>query len=141
MALPPMDVASRLDRLRAGIDGAGCDALLVTNLTNVRYLTGFAGSAGSLLVRRDDAVLFTDGRYQTQSAEQLSAAHVDASIEIGGVAEQLQALVRAASDLGRVGLEAGHATWAAQRTYAEALSSAQLVPTEGLVEGLRRLKD
>src|SRR4051812_2945820 len=141
MALPPMDVASRLERLRAGFDGAGCDALLVTNLTNVRYLTGFTGSAGSLFVRRHDAVLFTDGRYQTQSADQLGAADVDASIEIGGVAEQLQSLVRAASGVGRVGLEAGHATWAAQRTYAAALSSTHLVPTEGLVEGLRRVKD
>src|SRR3954452_24055408 len=140
MALPPMDVASRLDRLRAGIDGAGCDALLVTNLTNVRYLSGFTGSAGSLLVRRDDAVLFTDGRYQTQSSAQLGAVGVDASIEIGGLAEQLQALVRAASGIARVGLEAGHATWSAQRTYAGALTSTQLVPTEGLVETLRRVK-
>src|SRR3954451_15438386 len=113
--LPPMDVSSRLARLRPAFAEAGCDAVLVTNLTNVRYLTGFTGSAGSLLVRRDDAVLFTDGRYQTQSAEQLGAAHVDASIEIDVVAEQLQALVQAASGLGRVGLEAGHATWAAQR--------------------------
>src|SRR4051812_36706750 len=118
MAFPPMDVAARLQRLREAFAGAGCDALLVTNLTNVRYLTGFTGSAGSLLVRRDDAVLVTDGRYQTQSAEQLGAVGVDASIEIGGLAEQLQALVRAASGIVRVGLEAGHATWSAQRTYA-----------------------
>src|SRR3954452_4713460 len=123
MAFPPMDVASRLQRLRAGFGDAGGDALLVTNLTNVSYLTGFTGSAGSLLVRRDDSVLFTDGRYQTQSAEQLGAAGVDASIEIGGLAEQLQALVQAASGIARIGLEAGHATWSAQRTYAGALTS------------------
>jgi Xaa-Pro aminopeptidase len=141
MPLPPMDVASRLDRLRATFADAGCDALLVTSLTNVRYLTGFTGSAGSLLVRRDDAVLFTDGRYQTQSAEQLGAVGVEASIEIGGVAEQLEALVRCASAIDRVGLEAGHASWATQRTYAGALSSTELVPTEGLVESLRRVKD
>jgi Xaa-Pro aminopeptidase len=136
-----MDVATRLERLRAAFADAGCDALLVTNLTNVRYLTGFTGSAGSLLVRRDDAVLFTDGRYQTQSAEQLGGARVDASIEIGAVAEQLQALVRAASGIGRVGLEAGHATWAARRNYEKALAGVHLVPTEGVVESLRRVKD
>jgi Xaa-Pro aminopeptidase len=139
--LPPMDVSSRLERLRATLGDAGCDALLVTNLTNVRYLTGFTGSAGSVLVRTDDAILFTDGRYQTQSSEQLGVAGVDATVEIGGLAEQLEGVVRATSGIGRVGLEAGHATWAAQRTYAEALSSAELVPTEGLVESLRRVKD
>src|SRR3954451_8532029 len=102
--LPPMDVSSRLARLRPAFAEAGCDAVLVTNLTNVRYLTGFTGSAGSLLVRRGGAVLFTDGRYQTQSREQLGGAGVDASIEIGGLAEQLEALVRSIGGIGRVGL-------------------------------------
>jgi Xaa-Pro aminopeptidase len=136
-----MDVASRLDRLRASLDDAGCDVLLVTNLTNVRYLTGFTGSAGSLLVRHADAVLFTDGRYATQSGEQMSAAGVVADVEIGGLAEQTAALVKAANGAGRVGLEAGHATWAAQRGYADALPGEQLVATEGVVEALRRMKD
>ena len=40
-ALPPMDVAGRLERLRGSLEGAGCDALVVSELTNVRYLTGF----------------------------------------------------------------------------------------------------
>ena len=57
----------------------GCDALLVTNLINIRYLTGFTGSAGLLLVTPDDVVLVTDGRYRDQSAEQLAAAGVDAA--------------------------------------------------------------
>lgn len=141
MVLPPMDVSSRLERLRAAFDGAGCDALLVTNLTNVRYLCGFTGSAGSLLVRGEDAVLFTDGRYATQSVEQLSAAGVSVEVEIGSLPEQREALVKAASGVGRLGLEAGHATWAAQRSYVESLGGIELVPTEGVVEELRRVKD
>ncbi|MDP9072506.1 MAG: aminopeptidase P family N-terminal domain-containing protein, partial [Actinomycetota bacterium] len=83
-----MDMAGRLARVRAATAGAGCDALLVTNLRNVRYLTGFTGSAGLLLVRADDVVLATDGRYRVQSAEQLAAAGVEASIAVGGQAEQ-----------------------------------------------------
>ena len=136
-----MDESGRLGRLRATFGDAGCDALLVTNLTNVRYLTGFTGSAGVLLVRADDAVLFTDGRYATQSSEQLAAAGVDAGVEIGGLPEQRAALVKAVSAIGRLGLEAGHATWAAQRSYAESFPDAELVATEGLVEALRRVKD
>ena len=138
-----MDVASRLGRLQARFGDAGCDALVVTNLTNVRYLCGFTGSAGTLLVRGSDAVLFTDGRYATQSVEQLTAAGVsDVQVEIGGVPEQRAALAKAVSGSGRVGLEAGHATWGAQRSYADSFGAGiDLVATEGLVEGLRRVKD
>ena len=49
-----MDVADRVARLRARLADVPCDALLVTNLTNVRYLTGFSGSAALLLVPADD---------------------------------------------------------------------------------------
>ena len=139
-----MDVSSRVGRLRATLDAAGCDGLLVTNLTNVRYLCGFTGSAGALLVRRDDAILFTDGRYATQSVEQLAGAGVvGVEVEIGGVAEQRSGLVKAVSgSIGRLGLEAGHAPWAAQRSYAESFGDGvELVATDGLVEELRRVKD
>ena len=89
--LAPMDVASRLDNVRARFDGI--DALLVTRLVNVRYLTGFTGSAAMLLVGRDGATFVTDGRYRDQSADQLAAAGVDAEISIGLTqAEQRDAL-------------------------------------------------
>jgi Xaa-Pro aminopeptidase len=136
-----MDVGSRLDRLRATFEGVTCDALLVTNLTNVRYLTGFTGSAGTLLVRRADAVLFTDGRYATQSGEQMAAAGAVVDVEIGSVPEQQAALAKAVDGLTTVGLEAEHATWAQQRALRDALTPAEVVPTEGLVERLRRVKD
>ena len=54
--LPDMEVASRLDRLRSEFDDAGVDALLITQLPNVRYLTGFTGSAGMLPVTTADAL-------------------------------------------------------------------------------------
>ena len=72
MLLPPMPIQDRLERLRASLDGA--DGLLVTSGTNIRYLTGFTGSAGMLLVLPDETILVTDGRYETQSAEQLAAS-------------------------------------------------------------------
>src|SRR6478672_12611645 len=91
--LPAMDVAGRVARVRDRFDEAGVDALLVTHLPNVRYLTGFTGSSAMLLVT-DDALVFTsDGRYRTQAAEQLSHSRIDARIEIGAtVAQQRDAL-------------------------------------------------
>src|SRR5205085_6589538 len=57
--LAPLDVTPRIDRLRTVLASKGIDALLVTKLANVRYLTGFTGSAGVVLVRADDALLVT----------------------------------------------------------------------------------
>ncbi len=141
--LAPMDVAARAGRLRDRFDRAGCDALLVTRLVNVRYLTGFTGSAGVLLVDAEGMVLVTDGRYRDQASEQLAAVGVAARVEMAQTAAaQQQALGAAAAGIARLGLEAAHVSWAAQRRYAsECFTSAELVATDGLVEGLRQHKD
>jgi Xaa-Pro aminopeptidase len=141
-ALPSMDTAARADRLRALLPDAGVDALLVTHLPNVRYLTGFTGSSAMLLVTGDALVFTSDGRYRTQAGEQLAGAGVDARIEIGAtVAEQRAALAAALGSFARVGLEAHAVTWAQQRDLASAFAGHDLVPTNGLVERLRRVKE
>src|SRR5437868_13250183 len=104
MTLPAMDVAGRAARLRAVLD---VGALLVTKLVNIRYLTGFTGSAAMLLVLPDRLLFVTDGRYRDQSAEQLADAGVDADIRIGlTVQGQAEMLGGAAAGVRRLGLEA-----------------------------------
>jgi Xaa-Pro aminopeptidase len=138
-----MEVVARSGRLRSGLAEAECDALLVTNLTNIRYLTGFTGSAVLLLVAPDGLVFVTDGRYRDQAADELSAAGVEADIRIGRTTEaQRELLAKAAAGLARVGLEAEDVTWAQQRRFdADWFEAAELVATSGLVEGLRERKD
>jgi Xaa-Pro aminopeptidase len=141
--LPALDVAGRIDRLRAGFPDAGIDALFVTRLVNIRYLTGFTGSAGLLLVGPDEVLFVSDGRNKDQSADQLAAAGVPARIEISGT-EQKRIVHDAAQakGYGRVGLEAHGVTWSQQRSFAsEWFPGAELVPTENLIEELRRVKD
>ncbi|MFN8053262.1 MAG: Xaa-Pro peptidase family protein [Acidimicrobiales bacterium] len=135
-----MDVAGRLDRLRAVLAESPADALVVTNLTNVRYLTGFTGSAGILAVTAGAATLITDGRYADQAPAQVAAAGAPVTVEVGTVDQDriLAASVGAAS---HVGLEAQAVVWAAQRRYAELFSGRELVPTTDLVEQLRIRKD
>jgi Xaa-Pro aminopeptidase len=145
-SLPPMDVADRAARLRSRLTELPCDALLVTNLTNLRYLTGFTGSAALLLVPADEAaepVFVTDGRYRDQAASELARAGVVARTVIGQEEDaRRQALAGAAAGLGRLGLEADNVTWAQKRRYgADWFPDAQLVPTTGLVESLRLVKD
>ncbi|HUY22283.1 MAG TPA: Xaa-Pro peptidase family protein [Acidimicrobiales bacterium] len=140
-----MLVPRRLERLRAGLDAAAVDALLVTALANVRYLTGFTGSAGVLLVTTAGALLTTDGRYRTQAGEQLRASGTDGAVAlcIGGVQAQREALAAAVQSaaVGRLGLEADHVTWAAKGRWADALAVAEPVATSGVVEALRQVKD
>jgi Xaa-Pro aminopeptidase len=141
--LPGLDVAGRIDRLRELFPEAGIDSLFVTRLVNIRYLTGFTGSAALLLVGPDEVLFVSDGRYKDQSADQLAAAGVEARIEISGT-EQKRIVHDAAAAKGydRVGLEAHGVTWSQQRSFAsEWFPGAELVPTEGLIEGLRRVKD
>ena len=140
----PLLVRGRLERVRPLLEGAGADGLLVTELANVRYLTGFTGSAAVLLVTPDEALLATDGRYRTQAAEQLAAAGAgDVDLAVGGPPVQRDALaaVVARAGLRRLGLEADSVTWGAQRRWAEAVRGAETVPTSGVVESLRQVKD
>ena len=60
-----------LERLQAKLAEDGLEALLVTDIANVRWLTGFTGSAGTMLAAPDRACFFTDGRYTIQAGEQV----------------------------------------------------------------------
>jgi Xaa-Pro aminopeptidase len=137
--LPPISVAGRLDTLRARFDDF--DALVVTTLANVRYLSGFTGSAGILVVTPGGALLTTDGRYRTQSAEQVESAGAEVEIAIGGLAEQRKLVQSFLTASSRIGLEADNVTWSNKRVWADLLSSAELVPTSNAVEALREVKD
>jgi Xaa-Pro aminopeptidase len=138
----PLDIAARLPRLRAALAEQDLPALLVTKLENIRYLTGFTGSAALLYVDAASALFVTDGRYRTQSTEQLTEAGSDARVEIGLTAtEQRSLLCDAASGQRRLGLEEHSVTWAEQREYAAAFDGIELVPAGTPVEDLRRVKD
>ena len=139
-ALPPLEIVGRADALRSRLERSGCEALIVTKLENVRYLSGFSGSAGTLVVTPDALLLTTDGRYRTQAEEQLAAAGVEAEIVIGRPDAQIEAIGKRCSAAARVGLESTDVSWATERRFADAMDGA-LVATRGLVEELRVVKD
>jgi Xaa-Pro aminopeptidase len=141
--LAAMDVASRAGRVRATLGDHGCDMLVVTSLPNVRWLTGFTGSAGMAVLRGDDLVLVTDGRYGDQARAEIAAAHVDASVEVGlSQGAQVEIVGRLGAGCRRVALEAAGVTWARQREFAaHAFPDAEMVATAGVVERFRAVKD
>jgi Xaa-Pro aminopeptidase len=147
--LAALDIPPRLGRLRERLAQEELGVLLVTKLANVRYLTGFTGSAAMLLVAADHALFVTDGRYTEQSKEQLGAAGValtgsggEVRIEIGlTAAAQSAALAKVVDPGSRLGLEDHSVTWADQRGFEETFEGVELVPAGALVEELRRVKD
>ncbi|MGI8753767.1 MAG: M24 family metallopeptidase [Acidimicrobiales bacterium] len=143
--LPVMETAGRLGRLGQVLAEIGdLDGLVVSSLTNIRYLTGFTGSAGLLLVLGGEVTLITDGRYASQSEEQLAASGVTASIEVAPGTKQAGVASAAVEGAGvrRLGLEAAHVSWATQRRYAsDWFAGVELEATVGVVEQLRRGKD
>lgn len=145
-ALPAMDVSGRMERLQAELAEADCEVLLLTNLINIRYLTGFTGSAGMLAVpgsEHDEPIFVTDGRYGEQSQDEFDRAGTDARIEIGTHGEaQRKILAEALRAARTIGLEAQNVTWAQQRSFAATwFPDAELVATEGVVEQMRAVKD
>lgn len=132
-----MDHSLRRNRLAARLADLGVDAVLVTHLPNVRYLTGFTGSNGHVVVGTGGCVFITDGRYTEQ------ARHEVPDVERITYLEGFERVLgEAIAELGvvRLGFEAPAITY---RSWAKlgALEGIELVPTDGEVEGLRWVKD
>jgi Xaa-Pro aminopeptidase len=133
-----MNHAGRFERLRESIAKADVDALLVTNLTNVRYLTGFSGTNGQVLVSATTALFFTDPRYEARAADLVRGAEVVIYDE--RLSDLLpDALIR--NDVKRLGLEGSSVTLAERDRLAAHLGDIELLPVADVVEDLRRVKE
>lgn len=132
-----MTDAERQQKLQGELHKAGLDAVLVTHPANVRYLCGFTGSAGWLLVPVSGRpTLLTDGRYTVQAREEVPAARV--VIAKGALA----AAAAQRAGPGLLGFEAEHTTVQARDALRRGLGKAvRLKSTSGLVEKLRLIKD
>jgi Xaa-Pro aminopeptidase len=118
---------------------AELDAMLVTDLVNVRYLSGFTGSNAALLVRADDEtpVLATDGRYLTQAAQQSPDAELVIERACG-----LHLAARAAADgVRRLGFESHVVTVDNYAILQRATPDVEFIRAAGTVEVLREVKD
>lgn len=131
---------ARLAALRDAIGRADLDALLVTSLPNVRYLTGFSGSNALLLVSALDCLLLTDFRYEAQVADEVGDA-ATVRIEPTSLWNGLWTALGGAPGVDRVGFESAHLL---HRDFTRLLEHGgrwQWRPTTDLVETLREIKD
>lgn len=140
---PTAPHAERLAKLRVSLAASDLDALLVTSRANIRYLTGFSGSAGLALVTATDCVLITDFRYRTQVKTEVTPA-ARAVIEQVSLWTRLWAELRALSGVRVVAFESAHVTH--QESTKLAGDGAEggawkWRPAVNLVESLRESKD
>jgi Xaa-Pro aminopeptidase len=134
-----MSCSARRTALRALLPGAGVDALLVTDLVNVRYLTGFTGSNAALLVHADgDAAsrFCTDGRYRTQAAAEVP--DLETVVDRASAVELAKRLPTLGVE--RPGFESDAVTVDAYDALAGA-AGMRMHRTPGLVQRLRAVKD
>jgi Xaa-Pro aminopeptidase len=135
--VPPDRRLERQAALRDALAAEGLGGLLVTHVPNIRYLTGFTGSAGLLLVARDATVLVSDFRYSAQAAQEVGPA---AAVEIDerSVWDRLGRVLGAAP-LDPLGVE-GQSLSVRDAERVSGLTRARVVPTTDLVERLRTVK-
>jgi Xaa-Pro aminopeptidase len=125
----------RGDRLEAALAERELDRMLVTDLTNVRYLTGFTGTNGAAICGPGIRIFLTDFRYTERAAAEVSEWECVtlAGDWLGGIAERLS---------GKVGFEDDHVSVRSLTKLEEKLpEGADAVPAGGAVEALRRVKD
>jgi Xaa-Pro aminopeptidase len=138
-----MDIPGRISRLRAALDGQQLDALLVSQPENRRYLSGFTGSAGFLVVSQRETYLLSDFRYMTQGPMQ-APEYEFVKVERGFPKHGLKPILERVSGK-RLGFEAGDITVSGHGAWLAGIEDSglpvELVATDGLVEKLRAIKD
>jgi Xaa-Pro aminopeptidase len=132
-------MTARADRLTERLAGAGVDSVLITELVNVRYLTGFTGSNGLALIGPSTRAFVTDFRYVEQAAEEVNASF-DRRRAPTDPLEAIQDVLPG-GEL-RLGFEEPHLSVREHRRLRELLPERiELVGVDGLVEALRAVKD
>lgn len=125
----------RINRVRERVNGR---PILVTNLTNIRYLTGYTGDYAVLLITQDKSTLITDFRYDESSKKEVKGAEI--KITKDGLFEELIPLL---SNLKHkeIAFESESIKYSTYKKLESSLSSKALIPTTNIVEELRMRKD
>jgi Xaa-Pro aminopeptidase len=128
---------NRRSRLEPFFEDNRLDAILFTSLANIRYLCGFSGSDGALLLTRDESLFLCDSRYTTQAADEVCGAEVR---EFSAKFEAICSLI-AEKGVRRFGIEATHMLVSDFRLLSEKLDGCELVGIGAALDSIRSRKD
>ncbi len=136
-----MSIQNRLAALRQALEPAGVDAVWVSQPENRRYMSGFSGSAGSLFITPNDALLATDSRYTEQASRQASDYRVVHMA--GSSSDWFKEMLASMGTAGRIGFEESHVTVATHKRLTQLCGEAgkELIPLDDMIETIRAVKD
>ena len=138
--LPPLRADGRLGRLWDRLTDSDVDAAVIVEAANVRWLTGFTGSNGVVVVLgAQEALLVTDARYAEQAPAQIGEAGCSGAIEVVVARDPATAAALRLGGSARLGIE-DRVAWRDQIRWSKTVTAAT-VPLSGLVESLRAVKD
>ena len=128
----------RINKLREQFQNYNISGIYITNITNVRYLTGFTGSAGSVLILSEGAYFFTDGRYTEQVKDQIKNCQVfiTGSSHIKEIESQ-----KLLSSGSKIGFESDHISFSSFQILKNSFSGIDWVETSNAVEFIAAVKD
>ncbi len=135
-----MNYAKRRDRVRSLIRQAGLDAILVTDVLNVSYLTGFSGDSSYLLLMRKGELILSDSRYETQLGEECPDVEFVSRTSAVPMNDLIERAI-SSRHLGKVGFEADAVTKSLFDRWTATMPGVDWVATSALIEGLRQIKD
>jgi Xaa-Pro aminopeptidase len=129
----------RITCLREEMAKANLDAMLITDIVNISWLSGFTGSSAVLIVTQDNNLFCTDSRYVTQAAQECPGFNLYKR-ERGGMEEIIQQLNT--MPVKTIGFEENQLIWKSWKTITDALAeNLSLVPAYRILEKLRHIKD
>ena len=129
----------RLDKLFIKIKELGVDGFYITNLTNIRYLTGFSGSAASVLITNQDIHFFSDGRYIVQANEQVKNCNIHITQQLHLVNIKDKKLL--ASKKINIAFEADHVSFTLYTQMKKIYPNVHWINTNNLIEEIASVKD
>jgi Xaa-Pro aminopeptidase len=127
----------RQKRVQQQLAEQALDGLIVTHLPNIRYLTGFTGSAAIAVAATDETLFISDKRYTLQASQQVKARIIASDVSH----DRTAADAIKEKKLKRLGFESRRMSCHLHRFFTEQADSVELVPTDGVVESLRLIKD
>jgi len=130
-------VINRISAARGCLERVGADLLLVSNLSNIRYLTGFTGSEALLVLSPTDGWFLTDSRYTSQARAEVTGADV---VEFSNRMESLVKVLHQAG-AARVAFEAGYTSVAVYEELCRNAHGIRFIPADAELAGLRTVKD
>ena len=133
-----MSFNKRVKKVNEELSKRNLEGIYITNLTNVRYLTGFTGSAGSVLILDNINHFFTDGRYIEHSKEQVKNCKIHI---VGGNYFKYIADNKLIQERLNIGFESEHVSVSLFKNLCDAINNIQWVQCESIVEKIAAVKD